>query len=159
MKQYANALIQDKPPGICLRTLQFCGPAEFSAQDIHQILLCSPRLTRICGVQFSSDTDSENVEDGMNALHIPWYSFEALAHTSGPVIEAIEDVFITGVVSNTPCPSIFGRFSALRSLKCQISAQFMGNIDKVSPSYLSNLVSLCLWLHNSSFLDVLSSLE
>ena len=82
-------------------------------------------------------------------------SFDALAHTAGSTIVAIDNVFINPDNAELLSPALFNKFLVLRSLDCQISAPFDSTED-ISPHCLSTLESIRLWACDSSFLDILS---
>jgi hypothetical protein len=127
-----------------------------------QIFLRSPQLTRLCALKTSADNDDDiyGYEGTLSeSLMIDWESFVALADTAGPVLDTLEDVYITAYSDEGQSPSIFDRFSVLRSLRCFMDVCFISGTNSISPHCLSSLVSLRLWGCNSSFLDVLSCME
>jgi hypothetical protein len=165
---YAQDLLLDPSLETHLRSLRFYGPhSAFSWLDaldrdrlfprsITQIFSRSPQLTWLCALKTSVDdyyggTLSES-------LIITWESFVALADTAGPVLDTLEDVYINANSQESLSPSIFDRFSVLRSLRCCMNARFIAT-NSILPQCLSSLVSLRLWGCDSSFLNVLSYME
>jgi hypothetical protein len=168
---YADAVNQNLTLGRYLRSFQFytdppdnlLGVDEptitLSPEHIHDILSLSPQLTRISALKFPDDgIDYRWILK--HSLLISWSSFEAIAHAAGSVLESLDDIFIKADKPQTlQCPSVFGNFSVLRSLRCSISTRFQVVKDSISAHHLSTLECLRIWACHSSFLELLSCLK
>lgn len=171
---YANAVAESPDLRGNLRSFQFRDPAvdtlsafkrwgrtrvTLTLKHVYGIFSQSAQLTRICALK-TTDEDTGFTLVSQRSLVIPWDSFEALANTVGPVLKFLDNVFIKAAgTEGPPCPSIFGRFSVLRSFACCISTRFNVVQDRISSHHLSTVQYLQLGSCHSSFLQFLSCLD
>lgn len=128
-----------------------------SVNHIHQTLSCAPQITRLCAAKHVlSDNYSWQYS---RSLTLPWACFELLASTAGSILAILDSVFVKVNKQELLSPSIFGRFSALRSLTCNISTRFQLNAVSISSHFLSTLEPVRSRACHSSLLDTLSYME
>jgi hypothetical protein len=125
---------------------------------LQRIFSCAPQLKTLRAIKSSSDVDVDEDDWIFNRLFITWATFEALANIAGSTICALQDVSVIRP-GKSVCPSIFGRFLALRRLQCGMFPHFKSPEKTVKKYYLSTLESIQLWACHSSFLDILTMME
>ena len=142
---FANALTRDPSLGIYLRSFRFRGVIlSSSSLRLRRIFSCAPNLQHLHAIKSPSDTDVDDDGWTFNRIFLTWDTFERIANIAGTSICTLQDVSV--IRAEAPvCPSIFGRFLALRRLHCGMSPHFNLDVNVVQRHYLSNLESIQLW--------------